>query len=309
MVTGTLRGNPEMTPTTESRTLHPDVTRLLPAPVQSLPLPGLYLAHQLHTRAVSGAPPMVYSNFVSSLDGRIAIEVAGRDTYTVPDSIANPRDWRLYQELAGQSDILVTSGRFFRQYKAGEAQDDLPVGNQPEFDDIRRWRTAQGLAAQPDIVILSSSLDIPPAALEAYRSRRILVATGNDADPARVQRLEGSGVEVITTGSGKHVDGKHLVEMLGARGYRSVYAIAGPAVLYTLARADVLHRLYLTIACRLLGGNAFDTLLRGDPLRPPIGMQPSELYHDPYAPEGAGQLFCVFDRTHGSRASVYSGSD
>jgi riboflavin biosynthesis pyrimidine reductase len=295
-----------MTPTMETRNLHAPVTRLWPASAQSLPLAGLYLAHKLHTLARNSTIPLVYSNFISSLDGRIAVEVAGRDTYTVPDSIANSRDWRLYQELAGQADILVTSGRFFRQYKAGEAQDHLPVGSQPGFDDIRRWRTTQGLTAQPDIVILSSSLDIPQAALEAYRSRRIIVATGATTDKTRAQLLERSGIEVITAGAGKYVDGKRLVQLLGTKGYRSLYAIAGPAVLHTLVQAEVLQRLYLTIACRLLGGNAFDTLLRGMPFTPAVGMQLTELYHDSFAPPDAGQLFCVFDRTVAPEPSGYS---
>ena len=113
------------------------VMRLWPGPVASLPLHGLYLQEDLHARAASRGRPLVYSNFISSLDGRIALEVPGKKTHTVPDGITNPRDWRLYQELSGQADILVTSGRFFRQSRAGEAQDLLPVGGQAEFDDIR----------------------------------------------------------------------------------------------------------------------------------------------------------------------------
>lgn len=239
----------------------------------------------------------MYSNFVSSLDGRVAIEAVGRNSHTVPDSIANSRDWRLYQELAGQAEVLITSGRFYRQSHAGEAQDNLPVGSQPEFADIRTWRIAQGLAAQPDIVILSSSLDIPLAALEPYRSRRILVATGATVDSRRVQMLETAGIDVFVAGSGSRVEGKQLVEQLGVYGYRSLYAIAGPAVLYTLVAADVLDRLYLTIACQLLGGNAFDTLMRGELLTPAASLQLQQLHHDPVAPAGAGQLFCVFDKT------------
>ena len=239
---------------------------------------------------------MVYSNFVSSLDGRVAIETAGRNSHTVPDSIANPRDWRLYQELAGQAELLITSGRYFRQSYAGEAQDILPVGSQTEFDDIRAWRIAQGLSPQPDIVILSSSLDIPLAALEPYRSRRILVATGASADDQRKRLLQAAGIDVFVAGSGARVEGKRLVEQLAVYGYRSLYAIAGPAVMHTLVQAGVLDRLYLTIACQLLGGNGFDTLMRGDLLTPAVGLQLQHLHHDPVVPAGAGQLFCVFDK-------------
>jgi riboflavin biosynthesis pyrimidine reductase len=279
----------------EHPTLHTPVLRLLPAPAGPVALHGLYLQHRLHALAASRDRPFVYSNFVSSLDGRIALEVPGKTTHTVPGSIANPRDWRLYQELSGQADILLTSGRFFRQSKAGEAQDVLPVGGQPEFNDIRAWRTAQGLRPQPDILILSSSLDIPPAALEPYRSRRILIATGSHADAARAAQLRDSGIEVVTAGQDSRVNGKLLLELLGARGYRTVYAVAGPAVLHTLVEGDVLDRLYLTFAHRLLAGEAFDTLTRGAPFVPPVNLQLRELYYDATTPEAAGQLFCVYD--------------
>lgn len=273
---------------------HETITRLFPLPSQPARLHGLYLDHRLHTR---GNPdePFVYSNFVTSLDGRIGIESEGRSTHQVPAATANPRDWRLYQELAGQAEILVTSGRFFRQSIVGEAQDMLPVGAEPEFEDIRDWRSQHGLAPQPDIVILSSSLSIPLAALEPYRSRRVLVATGEQADAARIRQLEDNGIEVLLAGSGTQVEGKRLTARLGQMGYRSLYAIAGPGVFYTLLAAGVLDRLYLTIACQLLGGYVIDTLTSGELLSPAQGMQLAGLHHDPCAPEGAGQLFGIFE--------------
>ena len=105
--------------------------------------------------------PFIYSNFIASLDGRIALPGANRNTHQVPPAIANARDWRLFQELAAQADLLITTARFFRQAASNEAQAELPVGMSPEFDDLRDWRTSQGLKPQPDIAIFSASLDIP----------------------------------------------------------------------------------------------------------------------------------------------------
>ena len=58
-----------------------------------------------------------------------------------------------------------------------------------------------------------------------------------------------------------------MIDQLAAEDYRSIYAIAGPWVFHTLLEAQVVDRLYLTLACRLLGGNEYDTLLEG-PRRP-----------------------------------------
>ena len=274
--------------------MEPPLTRLFPATGDQLPLAGLYLQHQLHLQGKAGKP-FVYSNFVTSLDGRIALGNPGSKTHTVPAAIANARDWRLYQELAGQADLLVTSGRYFRQSYIGEEQDRLPVGRQAEFDDIHAWRAAQGLRAQPDIAILSGSLDIPVVTLQPYAPRRILVITGDDSDPQRASALQAAGAEIIRAGSGTRVDGRRMVEELAALGYRSIYAIAGPAVFYTLLEAKAINRLYLTITQQLLGGTEFDTLTQGPLLSPAPGMSLLSLYHDPHAPEHAGQLLAAFE--------------
>ena len=270
------------------------VTRLYPATGEEFPLEGLYLQHHLHLKGQPGTP-FVYSNFITSLDGRIALGSSDSSTHTVPAATINPRDWRLYQELAGQADLLVTSGRYFRQCLTGEAQDQLPVGQQAEFGDIREWRLAQGLGEQPDIAILSGSLDIPLAALEPYRQRRILVITGEASDQTRVDALQASGIEVLRAGSSTVVDGSRMITQLAALGYRSIYAIAGPEVFYTLLGAKLINRLYLTVAQQLLGGEDFDTLTRGPLLTPAQGMSLVSLHHDPYAPAQAGQLFAVFE--------------
>ena len=269
------------------------LTRLFPLPAAQTELAGLYLDHRLHTRGTSDRP-FVYSNFITSLDGRIAIAAAGRDTLEVPHSITNLRDWRLYQELAGQADVLITSGRYMRQSAHGEAQDTLPVGNQPAYDDIRQWRIEQGLSAQPDIAVMSGSLDIPLDSLTPYRHRNVIVVTGNAADPDRARQLEENGVRIMYAGDGVLVDGAEMIKQLASAGYRSIYAIAGPGVFHTLVAGGMLDRLYLTLACQLLGGDEFDTLLYGDALSPAAGLSMTALHHDPTAPEG-GQLFGVFE--------------
>lgn len=273
--------------------MHNPITRLFPTPAQDIELRGLYLGHRLHTRGTT-EHPFVYSNFISSLDGRIAIAGHHRSTHQVPPSITNLRDWRLYQELAGQADILITSGRYFRQSAGGEAQDNLPVGSQPDYEDIRQWRQDQGLPAQPDIAILSASLDIPLASLEPYRQRRIFVVTGNKADPKLIKRFQAEDIQVILAGHDQRVDGAKMIAKLAAAGYHSIYAIAGSAVFHTLMNGNTLDRLYLTFACQLLGGNDFDTLLSGGLLSPATSMHLSALHHDPHAPAG-GQLFGIFE--------------
>ncbi len=274
------------------------VTRLYPPPATDYPLEGLYLGQALPPGDAAGEP-YVYSNFITSLDGRIAIALEGRSTHQVPTAITNPRDWRLYQELAGQADILITSGRYFRQCEIEEAQDRLPVSSHPGYSDIREWRSRHGLAAQPDVAILSRSLAISLESLKPYQSRRIIVFTGRQAEAERIARLREQGVEVITSGEDRTVDGAELIAMLAGMGYASIYAIAGPEVLHTLLKARVLNRLYLTTTHQLLAGEHFDTLTRGVGFDPALDMQLVSLYLDRYAPSGASQWFSVFETRSG----------
>lgn len=156
----------------------------------TLPLQGLYLNHNL--RRLEKKEPFVYANFVASLDGRIAIPDSEKGGMQVPSQIVNERDWRLFQELAIQADLIITTGRYLRDYAAGKAQKILRVYDDPRFADLRAWRARQGLPIQPDLAVISSSLDFPIPDTLTHGGRRVLVVTDRNADPQRVRGLETS---------------------------------------------------------------------------------------------------------------------
>lgn len=271
------------------------ITRLYPLPAQEERLIGLYLREGLRDHARSAGDAFVYSNFVTSLDGRIAIPRPGGDGMMVPEQIANPRDWRLFQELAVQADVLITSGRYLRDYGAGRAQEILRVYDDPQFADLGEWREAQGLPPLPDLAVVSRSMrfPIPPPLVEG--GRRVLVFTTSGADPERVRELERQLGQVIVAGEAD-VDGRRLVAALSERGYRLVYSTTGPKVLRMLVQARRLDRLYLTLAGRLLGGSPFSSIVEGAVLEPPADLRLRSLYLDPHAFDGVGQIFASYER-------------
>ncbi|MDX8413413.1 MAG: dihydrofolate reductase family protein [Mariprofundales bacterium] len=244
---------------------------LFPTPNKQQPLHGSYL--NLGLQHGNGDAPLIYSNFISSVDGRIA--VAGSDgAMEVPTAITNPHDWRLYQELAAQSSVMITSARYFRQLAVGKAQALLPV----DGDDLLTWRSAHKMTAQPDLLILSQSLDIPPQALRPFAGRSITVLTGANPSQQHKQPLLDAGVQVVNTPHAR-VTGCDIRQWLVAHQHLSGYAIAGCGVLHSLLVAGVLDRLFLTTHHTLLGGNQFDTLLR-DTLPNPIHLHLNALYYD-----------------------------
>jgi len=265
------------------------VLSLLPAGEGERPLAGLYLDLKLH-REAEADDLLIYSNYISSVDGRISLSMDASHATQVPADIINRRDWRLYQELAAQADVMITSARYFRQLAQGNAQDLLPVGGEDEYADLRDWREQQGLKPQPDVLILSNSLDIPVSTLKKLTDRRVLICTGQQADSERVAELEAAGASLFVLDS-ERVSGADVKALLLAEAYRSAYLIAGPKVHQTMIADKVLNYLFLTTRLRLIAGNHFDTIL-SDEIGGAVDLQLRSLYLDQN--DTTAQLFALY---------------
>ena len=270
------------------------ITQLYPLSGHERPLKGTYLAHQLRQYSQTNGKAFVYGNFVTSLDGRIAIPHPTRPGLMVPKNVANVRDWRLYQELAVQADLIISSGRYLRDWADGRAQEILQVDN-PEFADLKAWRLGQGLPPQPDIAIISGSLRFPIPEVLTTGGRTVVVFTTANPNPARVREIEAKAGQVIVAGENS-VDGKQMVQRMTELGYQTVYSGAGPKILHLLLTGGVLDRLYLTHASRILGGQPFSSIVEGDLLAPAVDMTLNTIYFDSHGLDGLGQLFVSYNR-------------
>ena len=105
--------------------------------------------------------PFVYANFVSSLDGRIAVVEAHTGESYVLEDLTSSHDWRLFQELQAQADCMVTHGGYLRALAARKFEDILQVGVAKQALDIGRWRNAYGLTRQPAIAIVAGRWTFP----------------------------------------------------------------------------------------------------------------------------------------------------
>ena len=281
-------------------TVSPDngaLTRILPSPAERVELKGLYLDERF-APPVGRSTSFVYTNFISSLDGRISLPDPRTSKRKVPRAIANGRDWRLFQELAACADALVTSGRYVRDLRNGVSARSFPLSAEPEYSDLAPWRTARGLAPQPALVIVTATLDLPPLGPLVAAGRAVYIATGSAADRGKVASFESQGVRVLTAGDGTRVEGRRLIETLAREARFNIAMIGGGEILHTLIADNVLDRLYLTLACRLLGGLSFDTLLTGPALAAAAGFTLQALHYDRPGTETSAveQLFAIFDR-------------
>jgi riboflavin biosynthesis pyrimidine reductase len=271
------------------------VKRLLPGPVEDEPLEGCYLQHRLH---IAGSPqvPFVYTNFIQTLDGRVALRNPETGRLDVPSAAANARDWRLFQELAAQADVLLTTGRHLRALAAGRQTDLLEL---PE--DLRQWRRDQGLQERPAVAAVTTGgrwLEEPGLAgrlLQALPEAPWLILP-RDAPPGPTAKLEQGGIPLVRVPEASHVPGESLIRGLAEHGFTSIYSIAGPRVFHALADGGLLDRLYLTQVQVMVGGDEYETLAQGPPFRPALGLRLAELRIDPGTPGGAGQMFQVLKR-------------
>jgi riboflavin biosynthesis pyrimidine reductase len=267
-----------------------EVIPLYPEPGPARPLKGLYLDERLHEQG-SAQSPLVYANFVSSLDGRIALIEADGAESNVLEDLTSSNDFRLFQELQAQADCLVTHGAYLRALAKGGLGNVLQIDNA----ELIAWRKRNSLPEQPTVVVASGSLDFPmPDSIEAH-GQPLYIATGEAADPVRVQTLRSQGFKLIFAGSGKMIEGAPLVSALGGLGYKCLYFLAGPHMLDTMLRDRRLSRLYLTLTHRLLGGEQFHTMVPGPPLGQSGHLVLRTLYYDEGPPHRSGQWFAQFD--------------
>ncbi len=236
---------------------------------------------------------MVYANFLTSLDGRIALEDPQGRTY-LPKTLTTPDDFRLFVELEAQADCLITHGGYLRALAEKRLGNILQIGLEEPHRDLQTWRMEQGLAPQPAIVVASASLDFPmPESIILHR-QPCYIATGQRVAPERIAHWQRQGFEVLICGEGALVEATPLVQRLGAKGYRSIYLIAGPHMLDTVVRQGCLGLLFQTITHQLLGGESIRTLLPGPEMGVFGHLKMQSLYYDPCSPLGTGQWFAQF---------------
>jgi riboflavin biosynthesis pyrimidine reductase len=270
------------------------ILRLYPGPVQESPVAGMYLAQKLHTLGSADAP-FVYADFVSSLDGRIALEDPSTGESHLPAELRSASDFRLLLELEAQAECLITNSSYLRAIVAERLDDILEVGSRNDTADLAAWRRDNGLPPQPDVVIASASLDfrLPPSLSPS--ARRVIVATGETAPADKLDRLRARGYEVIIAGKDRWVEGTALIRALARFEYRSIFLLAGPRMLETMLRGGALSRLYLTMVHRLLGGQRMDTMIPGPELGAAGNLRLASIYYDAAAPYGLGQWFAQFE--------------
>jgi riboflavin biosynthesis pyrimidine reductase len=203
-----------------------------------------------HERAPAERP-FVYLNFVSSADGRAAI-----DGHT--KALGSEADTLLLTELRTLADAVLIGSGTLRAEGYGRL-----VGN-PER--VAR-RAAAGVPPTPPAVLLSPTLALPwDAGLFAAAGQPVLIYTESDAEPPRGVAAE---LELVRLGDASPAA---ALGDLRARGVRALLCEGGPHLTRSLLAAGLVDELFLTLTPILAGNAIAPRIVEGEDLGAPAAL-------------------------------------
>lgn len=183
--------------------------------------------------------PVVRVNFVTSVDG--AVELDG-----FSEGLSGKPDKKVFGLLRMLCDgLLVGAGTLRHEgYRAVRLSAER-----------RAWRLARGLAEYPTLVVVSGALDLNPGqAAFADAPVRPIVITHGRAPADRRERISGVA-EVLTVGDDA-VDLAGALARLRERGLAHLLCEGGPHLFGSLAAADLVDDVCLTVSPLVTGPGA-----------------------------------------------------
>ena len=227
------------------------VTQLLPERKQ-LPLQGLYLGQKLMEVSEKIRRTLVIANFLTDKNGVIA-KADEHHNLQVPLELKNASDWRLFQELMAQADVIISGAAYLKRVSTlGSRAENILSQFEPggEFENLGNWRLSAGYQERsPDLAVVTRSLDLKFPE-EVMRSGRkiVIFTTDTTANSDQARALTALGVVVIGSGQAG-VDGNRMIDYLSnGKGYRVIMMATGPSVLNLLLEAKRLDLFYVTEA-------------------------------------------------------------
>ena len=183
----------------------------------------------------------VYANFVSTIDGVVAIPALRRSNRLISDD-SEPDRFVLGLLRACADAVLVGSGTL-RGSPSGrwQAQGACPRA----ASSFRELRRLLGRVGEPEVAIVTASGSIDPAH-PALREGALVLTTACGATTLERQLADTSQL-VVLPGSDR-VDARAVVDFLCSRGHERILSEAGPTLFGSLASAGLVDELFLTVS-------------------------------------------------------------
>jgi len=196
--------------------------------------------------------PTVAVNFVSTLDGVVALDRAGATGGREISGASEP-DRFLMGLLRSMADaVLVGAGTV----RSGRAHAWTPGHVHPSSAAaFARWRRELGLKAyQPTTIVVTASGDLDRDHPGLTRPDVPVIVATTTAGATRLGDLgRRENVEVVALAAGERVPVGALLEHLRDRGYDLVLSEGGPTLFGALLEARAVDELFLTLAPQVAG--------------------------------------------------------
>jgi riboflavin biosynthesis pyrimidine reductase len=192
------------------------------------------------------ATPLVYANFVETLDGVVAIRSEPKSNRLVSGNSETDR-FVMGMLRAAADCVLIGSGTLHGSPKALWTPEKAHPGAADAYSELRR---RLGLAAEPTLAVMTASGALDPAH-PALREGAIVLTTARGAERARRELSE--GVKIVVLDGETAVDPAEAVAALRAEGCRAICSEAGPHVFGSLLAASLVDELFLTVSPLLAG--------------------------------------------------------
>jgi riboflavin biosynthesis pyrimidine reductase len=184
----------------------------------------------------------VYANFVSSIDGIVAIGELGPSSSVI--SGRDPGDRFVMALLRAAADVVLVGAGTFREHGGPwTAATSFPDGAEA-FAELRR---REGRAAEPPLAIVTASGTVEPKGGGSLEGTIVFTTEKGAA------ALRGTEADVIALEGDDDLDGARIVERLHERGFRRILTEGGPRLMAELVDARVVHELFLTVSPVLAG--------------------------------------------------------
>jgi riboflavin biosynthesis pyrimidine reductase len=190
------------------------------------------------------AARVVYGNFVSSVDGVVALPGVPRSSALI--SGGDPADRFVVALLRAAAHAVVIGAGTFRAHDGPWT----PENAFPEAaDDWVELRRREGMDDRPMLVVVTSSGDLGGS--HSKLDGAIVVTTQEGA--SRIGDAA-AAAEVINVDDAGPIDMRRVVDLLSGRGYGRVLTEGGPKLMGKALGARIVDELFLTVSPLIAGG-------------------------------------------------------
>jgi riboflavin biosynthesis pyrimidine reductase len=192
------------------------------------------------------APRVVYGNFVSSIDGIVAIPDVQRSSALI--SGGDPADRFVVALLRAAADVVVIGAGTFRAHEGPWTSENAYPEAAQRFAELRR---TQGMGDAPKLVVVTASGDVGGS-----RSKLddVIVITTVDGASRLGEEVATAAEVVELDGAARSIDLQEAVGWLFERGYGRILTEGGPKLMGEALKARIVDELFLTISPLIVGG-------------------------------------------------------